>query len=209
MDKGHQEVTASDHGFVSRSGGTVNRDVLAKEIVIADFEESFFALVFAVLGVTAQDCALGDAISLAHDDVAADRGMIFENAPFADDGLGFDNRKRPDLDVISDVSLGANEGGRVNVGHGLLGGLLDLTREEFEGQDHFGGDLTIDRCDAFNFADSAFKFEKFDFKSELITGDYLFSEFDFIDSPNNGDKAKESFFAEQNDGSGLGKGFDD
>ena len=54
MNVCHEEVVVSHNGRSALAGRTVNRNVLSKDVIVADLEEGGFSLVFAVLGITAE-----------------------------------------------------------------------------------------------------------------------------------------------------------
>ena len=114
VDKGHDVVAVTDNGFVAGSGCAVEGDVFPDEVIVTDFEECLFAFVFAILGVSAENCALVDKVSVADDCVAADGGVGSDCASASDDGFGFNDSKWSDLNILGKMGLRADNCGGVN-----------------------------------------------------------------------------------------------
>lgn len=120
MDKGHDVVAIPDDGFVPGSGSPVNGDKFPNKVIVSDFEECFLSGIFAILGVSAEDGTLVDIVSITEDGVGSDRDVGTEDTSVAQNRFWFNDAKRPDLHILSDVGLGADDCGRVDVLQGLL-----------------------------------------------------------------------------------------
>lgn len=120
VNKGHDVVTIPDYGFVTSSGSPVDGDEFANKVVVSDFEECFLSRVFSVLGVSAEDGTLVDVITITEDGIGSDGDVGTEDASVTQNRFWFNDAKRPDLHILSDVGLGADDCGRVDVLQGLL-----------------------------------------------------------------------------------------
>src|SRR5216683_7464747 len=98
----------------------MNRDVLAEDVAVADFQPSRFTLVLQVLRLPAEDGVAENFIVGAHDERSDEMNPSPQDATRADPDVALDNDVRPNLDVIGQVGFRRDDGGGMDAG-----GLLD------------------------------------------------------------------------------------
>ncbi len=100
VDHGHEVVVVADFGEFALFGSAVDGDVFSEDVVVANLEVGGLAFVLSVLGVAANDGALGEDVVFADGGVGFDGHVGVEFAPVPDHGSGFDITERSDGDIV-------------------------------------------------------------------------------------------------------------
>ena len=98
----HQQVVAADNGTSLGGSATVDGDILADDVVVADFGSGFFPAELKVLGNGTDDGSGENAVSVADTRPAEDGDGVHEHVVVADDHIGVDEAEGTDFAVLSD-----------------------------------------------------------------------------------------------------------
>jgi hypothetical protein len=111
---GEDVVVGADGRNFAVTGRAVNRNALAKGVLVANFSASKAAFPFQVLGLQADTCEWKNFIAFAQPRVAVNHHMRVQPA-FRTEGYVLANDAiRPDLAFRADLRLGMNDRCRMN-----------------------------------------------------------------------------------------------
>lgn len=99
---GHEEIFVADDRVLLEFGGSMNRDVFAKDIAMTDAQAGWGSGVFKILGRIADDSSGVELVSVA------DGGVSGEIDVWADDAAGAEDHMRVDHGVGPDDASGAD-----------------------------------------------------------------------------------------------------
>src|SRR5262249_21958752 len=94
----------------------MNRHMLSKDIVVADFQAGRLIAILEVLRPLPQNGAAEDDVAFPHPQRSAEVHVGPQDAPSPDTHFPFDNHVRTDLDIVGQSGLRRNDGRRVNAG---------------------------------------------------------------------------------------------
>ena len=104
----HEHVLVADDGLAARVGGTVDDNVLADDVAVADDALRLLTTELEVLGQGTDDGALMDFVVLAHTCSATDADEGEDNATIAYLHVVLDIHEGEYLTVVADLSLGTD-----------------------------------------------------------------------------------------------------
>ena len=113
---GHQEIVVADARLPRVRRAPMDGDVLAEDVVVADFEARRFAVVFHVLRRFAEHDAAVDGVITAHVQRTKQVSARTNDAAGPQMNLALDDHVGADLDVVVDLGLRGDQGGGVNAG---------------------------------------------------------------------------------------------
>lgn len=110
----HQKIIRADHGVLLHFAGAMNRDVLAKNIVVADHQPRRAALVFQILRRVAHHAAGVEMVARPDARVPGQMHERPYHATRAERHRPVNHGMRPDRGRGIDLRSGMNDGGRMN-----------------------------------------------------------------------------------------------
>ena len=114
MGVGLQHVVGAYPGFAVFAGGTVDGDVFADQVVVADDYGAVFVMEFEVLGIFTDDGMGVNVVFFTHAHVFGDDGVGADDGAFADFTVLTDHRIGPDDNIFMKDGRRIDDGGWMN-----------------------------------------------------------------------------------------------
>jgi hypothetical protein len=120
MAVSHEIVMRTDHGLSRRRAGSIDCDVLAKNVPLADDQRGWLAAIFKVLGSLADHATSKEPVIRSNDCAPREIGIRTDDASGPDLHMLINDHIRSHRDRRIELRFGMNDGSRMN--HGLKSG---------------------------------------------------------------------------------------